>query len=46
VGLVESDVEGFDVDVLNGASNIIKDGSPRIIIEVAPEILKQLEKSL
>jgi FkbM family methyltransferase len=38
------DVEGFEVEVLNGARNIIKNGSPRIIIEVAPENIEAVRK--
>jgi Methyltransferase FkbM domain len=40
------DVEGFEVEVLNGARNIIKLGSPRIIIGVGSENIKTVRKIL
>ncbi|MEX1027725.1 MAG: FkbM family methyltransferase [Candidatus Paceibacterota bacterium] len=36
-GLMKIDVEGAEVDVLEGGTKLLETGRPRIIIEVAPE---------
>ncbi|RMF82185.1 MAG: FkbM family methyltransferase [Planctomycetota bacterium] len=43
--LIVMDVEGVELDVLRGASRILEDSAPTIVMEVNPPLLKQRDES-
>jgi hypothetical protein len=46
VQLVKLDVDGFECDVLRGASSLLRDARPIFVMELAPYVLEERGASL
>jgi hypothetical protein len=44
--LVKLDVDGFECDVLRGATSLLRDARPIFVMELAPYVLKERGASL